>query len=58
MADKPVLITRARPMRKTPRRTEGAVWDIVRDRKLKGAKFRRQHPVEGYIADFACVEAN
>ncbi|MBY0564359.1 MAG: endonuclease domain-containing protein [Hyphomonadaceae bacterium] len=36
-------------------RAESAIWQIVRGGKL-GVKFRRQHPVEGYIADFACVE--
>lgn len=56
MADKPILITRARSMRRQLSRAERAVWQIVRDRKLVG-KFRRQHLVEGYIADFACVEA-
>ena len=56
MADRPMLITRARAMRKQPSRAERAVWDIVRDRKL-AAKFRRQHPIAGYIADFACLDA-
>ncbi|MFT3728177.1 MAG: DUF559 domain-containing protein [Terricaulis sp.] len=55
MTDKPMLITRARGMRKQPSRAERAVWEILRDRRLD-AKFRRQHPVEGYIADFASVE--
>jgi very-short-patch-repair endonuclease len=56
MAEKPMLITRARSMRKQPSRAERAVWDIVRAGRL-GMKFRRQHPVEGYIADFACIDA-
>ena len=56
MADKPMLITRARGMRKQPSQAERAVWEIVRGGRL-GAKFRRQHPVEGYIADFACIDA-
>ena len=44
-------------MRRTPSRGERTVWNIVRDRRLSGAKFRRQHPLEGHVADFACVEA-
>jgi very-short-patch-repair endonuclease len=56
MADKPMLITRARAMRKGQSRAESAVWEMVRANRL-GVKFRRQHPVEGYIADFACIEA-
>jgi very-short-patch-repair endonuclease len=26
-------------------------------RQLDGLKFRRQHPIKSYVADFACVEA-
>lgn len=46
----------ARPLRKTPSRAEGALWAMLRDRG-GGAKFRRQHPIPPYVADFACVEA-
>ena len=53
---KPMLITRARATRKQPSQAERAVWEIVRGSRV-GAKFRRQHPVETYIADFACIEA-
>jgi very-short-patch-repair endonuclease len=56
LADKGMLTTRARGMRKRPSRAERAVWEIVRDRRL-GAKFRRQFPIDRYIADFASVEA-
>lgn len=31
-------------------------WEIVRARRL-GPKFRRQFPIDCFIADFACVEA-
>jgi len=33
------------------------MWRLLRARQLAGWKFRRQHPVGRYIADFACVEA-
>ena len=56
MADKGLLTTRARAMRKQPSRAERAVWEIVRDRRL-GVKFRRQFPVDRFIADFASIEA-
>ncbi|QGZ93982.1 endonuclease domain-containing protein [Terricaulis silvestris] len=56
MATKGVLRDRARGMRKQPSQAERALWDSLRANKL-GAKFRRQHPVAPYIADFACVEA-
>ncbi|MGD9965622.1 MAG: endonuclease domain-containing protein [Hyphomonadaceae bacterium] len=53
---KGMLRDRARDMRKQQSRAERAVWEMVRDRRL-GAKFRRQFPIDRYIADFACVEA-
>jgi len=56
MTDKGMLITRARAMRKQPSRAERGIWEILRDRRL-GVKFRRQVPIDRYIADFACVEA-
>ena len=32
------------------------MWQELRDRKIGGSKFRRQHPIEGYIPDFVCLE--
>ncbi|WP_159017526.1 endonuclease domain-containing protein [Cognatiluteimonas profundi] len=36
---------------------ERNLWHHLRNRSLMGWKFRRQHPVGPYIADFACVES-
>jgi very-short-patch-repair endonuclease len=47
----------ARILRRTMTRAEELLWNNLRNRRLKGAKFRRQHPVSGYIADFYCHEA-
>jgi 5-methyltetrahydrofolate--homocysteine methyltransferase len=33
------------------------MWSILRNRTVHDAKFRRQHPVAGYILDFYCHEA-
>ena len=33
------------------------MWALLRDRRLAGFKFRRQHPVGPYILDFYCHEA-
>jgi adenine-specific DNA-methyltransferase len=33
---------------------ERTLWGLLRDRRLAGAKFRRQHPVGPYIVDFYC----
>jgi very-short-patch-repair endonuclease len=35
---------------------ERVLWQRLRGRQLTGAKFRRQHPIGPYIADFACLE--
>ena len=45
-------------MRSQPIDAEKALWWRLRGRKLGGLKFRRQHPVGGFIADFACLEAS
>ena len=33
------------------------MWELLRDRQLAGAKFRRQHQFGEYITDFFCKEA-
>ena len=43
-------------MRKEPAPAEGLLWKALRNRALGGFKFRRQHPIGPYVADFACVE--
>jgi very-short-patch-repair endonuclease len=48
---------RAKELRKEATFAEAAVWEIVRSRRLGGAKFRRQHPIGRFIADFYCPEA-
>ncbi|MDO5653926.1 MAG: endonuclease domain-containing protein [Brachymonas sp.] len=45
-------------MRQTPTDAEALLWSKLRDRRLAGYKFRRQHPIAGYFADFACIESN
>jgi very-short-patch-repair endonuclease len=52
MAADPRLIDFAREMRHEPTPAELAVWRLLRNHRLAGFKFRRQHPVGRYIADF------
>jgi very-short-patch-repair endonuclease len=47
---------KARELRRSETDAERKLWHFLRDRQLGGHKFRRQHPVGPYIADFACVE--
>ena len=35
---------------------ERRLWAMLRDRRLAGYKFRRQHPIGPYIVDFACTK--
>jgi very-short-patch-repair endonuclease len=48
---------RARDLRSNQNQAEAMVWERLRGRKLSGFKFRRQHPIGNYIADFYCAEA-
>jgi len=50
-------IKRARQLRRDLTFPERLVWANLRNRQLAGWKFRRQHPIGPYFADFACVEA-
>ena len=47
---------RARQLRKESTPAEEALWELLRDRKLQGLKFRRQVPIGDYVADFYCHE--
>ncbi len=35
---------------------EQKLWYLLRDRRCRGEKFRRQLPIGPYIVDFCCVE--
>jgi very-short-patch-repair endonuclease len=46
----------ARINRKAPTATEAIMWEKLRGKKINGHKFRRQHPINTFIADFYCHE--
>lgn len=46
----------ARRMRRALTEPELKFWNAVRAHRLMGLSFRRQMPIGGYIADFACAE--
>lgn len=46
----------AKEQRHEPTAAEAILWEAVRNRKLNGYKFRRQHPIAGYIPDFVCLD--
>jgi len=45
----------ARSLRKSMTDSERKLWSSLRGEQL-GVKFRRQHPVGPFIADFACLD--
>ncbi len=47
---------RARTLRKTMSDGERKLWHALRAKQVEGARFRRQHPIGPYIADFVCLE--
>jgi very-short-patch-repair endonuclease len=49
---------RARRLRSNPTDAEMKLWQFLRRRQLAGFRFRRQVPLAGFIADFACLEKN
>src|SRR6185503_17099023 len=50
-----LLRDHARENRNATTEAENLLWQNLRNRKL-GYKFRRQHPIDNYIADFVCLE--
>jgi chorismate synthase len=50
------LIDYAKTKRKNLTEAEDKLWRELRNRKLQGVKFRREHPIAGYIPDFVCLE--
>lgn len=50
------LVETARELRKKQTPAETIFWEMVRDRQFLGLKFRRQHQLGDYIADFYCHE--
>jgi very-short-patch-repair endonuclease len=51
------LRSNARALRKNSTDAERILWSELRDHRLNGASFRRQVPIQNYIADFICHAA-
>ena len=50
------MMERARELRQKQTPAEEILWELLRDRRFLGLKFRRQHQVGDYIPDFFCAE--
>jgi very-short-patch-repair endonuclease len=53
----PRMRQRARTLRTRMTDAERKLWFALRDRRFSGFKFRRQVPINRFIADFICFEA-
>jgi very-short-patch-repair endonuclease len=51
-----IIRKRAKLLRKEITVSEKILWNKLRNRQLSGFKFRRQHPIDIFIADFYCHE--
>ena len=49
-------LQRAREFRKRPTPAERRAWELLRDRRILGVKFRLQHRIRGFVVDFYCHE--
>lgn len=54
--NKPRLIDRRKKLRRNLTPAEATIWNAIKNSKLAGRKFRRQHSVGPFILDFFCVE--
>ncbi|HWI29256.1 MAG TPA: endonuclease domain-containing protein [Stellaceae bacterium] len=50
-----MTVDAARRLRRDMTDAERALWRLLRARQLSGYKFRRQQPIDRYIADFVCL---
>ena len=46
-----------RHLRRTQTCTEDLLWQLIRNRQICNAKFRRQHSIGPYVCDFYCEQA-
>jgi len=53
---KPTTHQFARELRQIETEADKKLWSLLRNRQLKGRKFRRQHALADYILDFYCHE--
>ena len=52
-----LMLERAQQLRLAANESEKRMWSIIRAKRLAGLKFRRQHVIGKYIADFVCLPA-
>ena len=53
-----LLLEHSKKMRNQPTEAERLLWNVLSNKQLDGYKFRRQHIIGNYIADFICLKTN
>lgn len=54
----PVTQARAGALRQRMTPAEERLWTMLRRKRLAGLRFRRQHPIGPFIADFYCAQCH
>lgn len=52
----PEIMEKARRLRGNMTRCEKLLWEKLKGKQICGLRFRRQHPIDIFIADFYCHE--
>ncbi len=55
---KPSLFKLAKELRKDETEAEKRLWTRLNRNQIQGLQFRRQHPINIFIADFFCLKIN
>ena len=50
-------MSRATVLRRSATGAEATLWKALRRSELNSWKFRRQHPIDRFVADFVCLKA-
>ena len=53
----PILFEFAKKLRNNPTETESLLWNFLSESEFSDIRFKRQHPVLYFIADFYCHKA-
>ena len=48
------IFERAKMLRKNMTESEKKMWEVLKEKKVLGLRFRPQHPIDIFIADFYC----
>ena len=51
-----LLKSYAKKLRDNPTKAEMVIWEFLKSKQLENFKFRRQHIIGQYIADFVCLD--